>query len=485
MRKTGGRGQFDGYMTVFLSLSLTVLLSLILTLIEGARMNAVRMQIELATDAAMNSVLGEFNRELLKQYDLFFIDASFGTAEPSEENIRTHLEEYLAMNYGRSDRMAFGSVRTFTGLQTKSLVLTGTRCAADHDADALREQVYAYMSADPAGAVISSVLAEADRFNGLGLDTGEWQRKKAENDAERKELFEEAAEKQEAEGSSEELEDPVKAAGDFFSGLALEQTIEGSEKISEADTDTKLLLSNRAFHTGDDLKPENTHSYPRADTVIFDEYILEKCNAWKNSVKESRMQYEAEYILFGQGADRDNLGRMAEALLFARQAANCISIFGDSAKCAEAETMASAAAIILLMPEAEEVIKTSILFAWAYTESLQDVKTLFSGGRVPLIKSSSEWKTSIFSIFAPGISTHGETGGTGLNYSEYLRIFLFLENGSMKNYRLMDVMEMDIRETKGNEHFRMDWCVDAFGIASETESNFGYCYPLKREISYN
>jgi hypothetical protein len=31
----------------------------------------------------------------------------------------------------------------------------------------------------------------------------------------------------------------------------------------------------------------------------------------------------------------------------------------------------------------------------------------------------------------------------------------------------------------------MDWCVDAFGIASETESNFGYCYPLKREISYN
>lgn len=448
-------------------------------------MNAIRAQIELATDAAVNSVLGEFNRELLKQYDLFFIDASFGTADPSEENIRAHLENYLAMNYGRSDRMAFGNTRTFTGLQTKSLEITGTRCAADQDADALREQVYAYMSADPAGSVVSSVLAEADHFNGLGLDTGEWQRKKAENDAEKEKLFQEAEEKQEADGNGEELEDPVKAAGDFFSNLALEQTMEGGEEISEATAETKLLLSNRAFHTGENLEPENTHSYPRADTVIFDEYILEKCNAWKNGIKKSRLQYEAEYILFGQNADRDNLGRMSAALLLSRQAANCISIFADSAKCTEAEAMASAAAIILLMPEAEEVIKASILFAWAYTESLQDVKTLFAGGRVPLIKSSSDWKTTIFSIFAPGVSTHGETGGTGLNYSDYLRIFLFLENGSMKNYRLMDVMEMDIRETEGNEHFRMDWCIDAFGIASETESRFGYCYPLKREISYN
>jgi hypothetical protein len=55
----------------------------------------------------------------------------------------------------------------------------------------------------------------------------------------------------------------------------------------------------------------------------------------------------------------------------------------------------------------------------------------------------------------------------------------------MKNMRLMDIMEADIRETDGNENFRMDWCMDAFGISSVTKSSFGYSYPLKREVSYN
>ena len=34
----------DGYLTVFLTLSITVLLPLVLTLVEGARINAIRMK---------------------------------------------------------------------------------------------------------------------------------------------------------------------------------------------------------------------------------------------------------------------------------------------------------------------------------------------------------------------------------------------------------------------------------------------------------
>jgi integrase len=49
-------------MTVFLALSLLVLLSLILTLVEGARINAIRMRTETAGNTAVRSVLGEFHR---------------------------------------------------------------------------------------------------------------------------------------------------------------------------------------------------------------------------------------------------------------------------------------------------------------------------------------------------------------------------------------------------------------------------------------
>ena len=54
-----------GYITIFLSLSLTLILSLVFTVIEGARISAIRMKFECVTDIGMNSVLAEYNRELL------------------------------------------------------------------------------------------------------------------------------------------------------------------------------------------------------------------------------------------------------------------------------------------------------------------------------------------------------------------------------------------------------------------------------------
>ena len=82
-RETGSEQYADGYLTVFLTLTLAVLLSLILTLVEGAGINAIRMRTETAGNIAVRSVLGEFHRELLKQYGLYFIDASYGTGGAS------------------------------------------------------------------------------------------------------------------------------------------------------------------------------------------------------------------------------------------------------------------------------------------------------------------------------------------------------------------------------------------------------------------
>ena len=84
-RKAGEKPYEDGYLTIFLALSITVLLSLILVLLEGARINAIRMKTETAGNIAVRSVLGEFHRELLKQYDLYFIDTSYGSGPMEAE----------------------------------------------------------------------------------------------------------------------------------------------------------------------------------------------------------------------------------------------------------------------------------------------------------------------------------------------------------------------------------------------------------------
>ena len=77
------RKNADGYLTVFLTLILSVMLSLCLLLVLGARENTRRMEIECVTDIGMNNILAEYHRELLQQYDLFFIDTSYGTANAS------------------------------------------------------------------------------------------------------------------------------------------------------------------------------------------------------------------------------------------------------------------------------------------------------------------------------------------------------------------------------------------------------------------
>ena len=79
-----------GYITVFLSLSLTLILSLVFTVIEGARISAIRMKFECVADIGMNSVLAEYHRELLEQYDLLFVDTAYGSSHPDIANTEAH-----------------------------------------------------------------------------------------------------------------------------------------------------------------------------------------------------------------------------------------------------------------------------------------------------------------------------------------------------------------------------------------------------------
>ncbi len=90
--------KYGGYLTVYLSLSLALILSFILTMVEGARLHAVRMEAECISDIGMNSVLAEFHRELLEQYDLLFVDMSYGTPSAIIENSSEHLRSYMEHN---------------------------------------------------------------------------------------------------------------------------------------------------------------------------------------------------------------------------------------------------------------------------------------------------------------------------------------------------------------------------------------------------
>ena len=94
-----------GYITVYLSLVTGILLSLLLTVIEGVRMHTIRTQTECVMDMAMDSALAEYHREMLEQYELFFIDMSYGGTSPAFSNTEEHIRNYMIIQNMRYDNI--------------------------------------------------------------------------------------------------------------------------------------------------------------------------------------------------------------------------------------------------------------------------------------------------------------------------------------------------------------------------------------------
>ena len=69
-----------GYLTVFLSLSLSILSGVILTLTALAIRNGQRLRMECIADISMNSALAEFEKTLHDRYGGEAFPSEYGTA---------------------------------------------------------------------------------------------------------------------------------------------------------------------------------------------------------------------------------------------------------------------------------------------------------------------------------------------------------------------------------------------------------------------
>ena len=70
-----------GSITVFLALILSLLLSLVTTGIQSVQAAAARTQILNSMDIGLYSLFGQYDRFLMKEYDLFFIDGAQGNSD--------------------------------------------------------------------------------------------------------------------------------------------------------------------------------------------------------------------------------------------------------------------------------------------------------------------------------------------------------------------------------------------------------------------
>ena len=84
-----------GSITVFLSLTLLLILSLLMTIIEGARHHTARVIAERSLTLAMDSVLANF-MAFMDEYHLLGLDSSYGEPICSDYEITRRIEEYMS-----------------------------------------------------------------------------------------------------------------------------------------------------------------------------------------------------------------------------------------------------------------------------------------------------------------------------------------------------------------------------------------------------
>lgn len=469
-----------GYMTVFLALSLTLILSLVFTVIEGARISAIRMKFECAADIGMNSVLAEYHRELLEQYDLLFVDTSYGGGDADISNTEAHLKNYIQNNLQSGQSSNIWGTRDFLAMHADYAKIDQYSIASDDEGTVLKRQVTDYMSDYPTGALLEKITAGVDELNQFGLDTRDIEGERHKYEARIDEI--ELPKQEVEEGVFEEvpLDNPADIANATRSSGVLNLVLDDPSQVSAVKVNLEDYISHRSVMQGTGLCKEAAEISGEPNELVFEAYLFEKCGYYGQELDKSLLKYQIEYILAGENTDWKNLEQVAKRLLKWREVSNVLYLLSDSAKMAEAEAMALALTAVALCPELAEPVKYTIIFAWAYVESLQDVKTLLKGGRVPVLKSASDWKTGIDSIKNVRGSLSEDDGGRGLNYKEYLQIMLFLQDKENRIYRAMDIMEMDIRKTPGNGRFRMDGCFDTYQANLSVSSGFGYSYEMTR-----
>ncbi len=485
---TDKRGGASAYLTVYLALTMTVLISLCLALIEGARSNAIRLEAECAVDAGLNSIFAEYHRELFKQYNLFAIDSAYGCGYPGRENTTQQLRYYIEENLSMEDIFLEDFLyKDFLAICLKDVELTEVSLLTDGNGEVFRRRAVEAIQEEVGLALLEDIVewtktVEEHQLNERDVMAEKQQadEKLAEYDGTKVQISEKEWKVVEPDNPTEALE--VLRSKGILTVVANPLTLSNKAVLEENLLTTRM--ENNLLNEGNMSLEEASDWDELAERFFFQEYLLKYMGRYGEEKENAALDYQMEYLLSGEYNDTDNLKSVANLLLFIRAAANATYLFADEEKCMEAELLGLVLATLLTLPEIASLLKTIILFGWVYAESVYDVKTILEGGRIPLLKNKTTWHYSLEDALMGDIQTEVlET--EGLSYEDYLRIFMMFTDLDTLTCRAMDVVEADIRLTPGNAGFRLDGCYDAVEAHIQIESAYGYSYEMVRKKQYS
>lgn len=478
-----------GSITLYLCLTLSLLLSLISVSIHSAQISAGRVVLASALEQGMFSLFGEYDAELFERYGLLFLDGGRGTDTLQLGKLTDEVEDFASYLL-QPDQGTLGAPGSLLDFGEAHAEMDSYLLATDGDGAAFSEQICKAMT-----AAAPKLAAEAGKEK---IESGLEEIKDQDNvmqrfDLERAgELADQAKTGQvtEEDGATVETdfsqadrdaaanvsidpgyENPIDSVKAVKQSGILALAVPGNQPVSGARLEPESSVSERTLERG--VGVGGTKADGLIGRALMNEYALQFFPCFTSPGDEEGLRYQVEYLICQKDSDEENLKGTIHRLIGIREASNFVFLSKDPAK--RAETLAAATTICaaLAVPFLAEAVAMAIRGAWAYAESISDVRILLGGGSVPLVKTAASWKLSVQQL--PQFQSNlGEVSGagknqSGLTYDQYLRMLIGMKTSTQLIFGMMDMVEHTMQTAGGEPGFRLDHCIEGVGMELHAE----------------
>ena len=497
--------------TVFFSLLSVIFLAVSFTVTEAVRVAGARAACANASSLGLWSVFSEYDNDLLEDYGLFAVNGGSEGNPVSEEYLLSKLDGYVKENENVTADMS----GKLPGLLMDPWKISASRQQVDRYAlltdgggNYYYQQAVEYMRKTAWANALGKLEAMYSDSQKIRQAESEFEatQEKVNNDMKSFDQDIESA-KQElgmssgssgtggagsgngggsageivivAEGEDAERlrqaeeegrkKNPLEQIESLRRRSVLELVL-GKGKVSTRRLQSESLFSKRSRNQGKMIL--DTPRGGKMDNLLFREYLLDHFRNCADRYNSSILNYQLEYVIMGKYSDEQNLKKIAKKLLFLREGMNYAFLVTSPSCNAQISALAMTVVGWTGKPVLVEAFKHAVLLAWAYGESLFDVRILFHGGRVPLKKSEASWNVPLENLISletdlKRADNVAAGGTTGLNYEDFLRILVNMTPLPQLKRRSLDLIELNMRTLEGKSSFRVDNCV--IGMTSSTD----------------
>ena len=465
------REKVNGSISVFLAVSLTLVLSFCMVLIESARENTMLLKADIVFDAGLKSVMAEYSVPLWEKYDLLYVDCRYGSDRADFELVKSHLAKYINKNleYENSGWLSLEHTGTkitdvllATDFNGKDFYLQAVQAGKASVGISYLEQIKGwfdrvestYSMGDYLESEMDSLNESIEEANDMEVEVKEavWGT----------DINGEPVLLEEAEYEEVDIENPL---NQMLSGnILLRQVIEDYDSISAVNISLRELASHRKLAAG--TMQDSREESNLWNKLFFSQYAMEHFSYYDGQMQgKGPLQCELEYLIGGKSSDTQNLEVVTAKLLILREIDNYLLLLQDELKKLEAHEIATAVTAALV-PWLEPVVYQALLIYWAYEESINDIAALFRGEAIPLVKSLP------LELAENAL----------LRYEDYLRILLLMQSRETLAMRSIDIIERSLR--KEDAEFQMDACIGQAYVISEFYDSHGKRYEMSGSIQY-